>query len=64
MVKAEKFRTTKELIQEMNGEEKALATLAGLPVVTVLMDAPETAVSVVEDVADGLGRAWGSLFGD
>lgn len=64
MAKAEKFRMTKELTENMDGPEKALATMGGLTAVTALMDLPETTVSVVEDVAEGIGSVWGSIFGD
>ena len=64
MAETKKFRFTRELLgKQCDGPaEKTLAVMAGIPLVTLAMDAPETVVSVAEDVCSGIGKVWGSIF--
>lgn len=63
MAETKKFRHTREFLgQQDTPEGKTLAVLSGIPLVTVAMDAPETIVSVAEDVCSGIGKVWGSIF--
>lgn len=60
--KCKKFRATREFWEEQDATGKTLAVMAAVPVVTVLIDTPETLISVGEDVCEGISRAWGSIF--
>lgn len=63
MAETRKFRHTREFLSEQDTPEaKTLAVLSGIPLVTAVVDAPETVVSVAEDICTGIGNIWGSIF--
>lgn len=62
MERCKKFRATREFMAEQDATGKTIAVMSGVPLVTAVMDAPETIVSVGEDVCDAISSAWGSIF--
>lgn len=63
MSESKKFRMTREFMEQQDTPvAKSLAVLSCIPVVTAIADAPETVLSVAEDVCSGVGRLWGSIF--
>lgn len=61
---AEKFRFTKQMLEMVEDDDgiKTVTVLSGLPLVTAVMDAPETIVSVGEDVCGKVASLWCSIF--
>lgn len=63
MSETKKFLHTREFLEQQDTPEaKTLAVLSGIPLVTAALYAPETVVSVAEDICAGIGKAWGSIF--